>query len=302
MNTRRVPRQTLTCLIGTMAMLLLAACGGATQEQTQASTASSPSAASELTALLPADKKASGKLTVATEGAYPPFEMFDKDGKTLIGVDPELATAVAGVLGLKVELVNVKFDAIIPGLQAKRYDMGLAAFGATAERQKVVDFVTYFQGGTSLLFPAGNPKGITLTTMCGKRLAIQKGTIYESAVVPEFQARCKAEGKPAIVESVFPGQPETILAVSAGRADVTISDFAPLAYSAKQSNGKFDVLDEQYKPIPWGIALPKDSGMAKPVLAAVKKLMADGTYAQILKRWDVEAGAIKTPAINSAKG
>lgn len=304
---QRRPRRLLLALTGT-AVLALTACGGSSGgSSTSSGSAGGGSAPAKtvaadpaVAAAVPDAVKSDGKLTVATEGAYPPFEMFDTDGKTLIGVDPELATALAQVMGLKIDLVNVKFDSIIPGLQAKRYDMGMAAFSDTKEREKVVDFVTYFQGGTSLLVPKGNPMKLSLAGLCGKRLAVQKGTIYESDVVPAFQAKCAAAGSPAIVTAVFPGEPETILAVGNGRADVTISDFAPLAYTAKQSSGKFEVLPEQYNPSPWGAVMPKGSGLAEPLRAAMVKLMADGTYQRILQKYDVTVGKIDTPAVNVA--
>lgn len=300
--------------VGITSSLLLTACGssGGTSGQaapgggSAASGASSSSSSTALgkddaiAAMVPASIRSSGKLTIATEGAYAPFELFASDNKTLIGVDPELGTALAQVMGLKANLVNVKFDSIIPGLQAKRYDVGMAAFGDTKVREKVVDFVTYFKGGSSLLVPAGNPKKLTLETLCGHKVAVEKGSIYESSVIPDLTATCKSAGKGAISTEVFPGQPEATLAVSSGRVEATISDFAPMAYTAKQSNGKFDVLPEQYKPIPWGIAMPKDSGLAQAMLAAVKKIMSQGAYQQILQKWDVTSGAITDPAINAA--
>lgn len=299
-RTKRTFRKLIPTIGSALAVMMLAACGGG--DASSSSSQAVPKGDPDVIKLLPADIKSSGKLTVATEGAYPPFEMFDTDGKTLLGVDPEIATAIAGEMGLKIDLVNVKFDSIIPGLQAKRYDMGTAAFGDTKEREKVVDFVTYFQGGTGLLVPEGNPQDISLDAMCGRRAAIQKGTIYESDVVPHFQDECKSAGKPAISEAVYPGQPETVLAVGNGRADFTMSDYASLVYVAKQSKGKFEVLDEQYDPIPWGVALPKGTKMAAPVKAALENLIENGKYAAILKKWGVQQGAIKAPAINSAKG
>lgn len=287
-----------------VAALVLAGCGASDTDSAAPGGGGSVSVEADpaIAEMLPADIKTKGKLTVATEGAYPPFELFDTDGKTLIGVDPELATAIAQVMGLEVDLVNVKFDSIIPGLQAKRYDIGMAAFGDTEDREKVVDFVTYFNGGTSLLVPAGNPQNISLDDMCGRSIAIQKGTIYESDVVPHFQDQCQSEGEEPLVESVYPGQPETILAVGNGRADFTMSDYASLVYVADQASGKFEVIPEQYDPIPWGVAVPKGTGMAEPVQAALEKLMADGTYDEILKKWGVESGAIESPEINAAKG
>lgn len=299
------------CTTGALAALvLLSGCsdpsddaGGVTVSSSAAADTKSASPVAtdaSIAAMVPAAVRKSGRLTIATEGAYPPFELFAADNKTLIGVDPELGVALATVMGLKPNLVNVKFDAIIPGLQAKRYDVGMAAYGDTKVREKIVDFVTYFRGGSSILLPKGNPKKLTLTTLCGKRLAVQKGTIYESATVPELTKKCTAAGEPAIVSSTYPGQPEAILAVSSGRADATISDFAPMSYVAKNSKGKFEVLPQQYETIPWGIASPKGSGLAKPLQAALKKLMADGTYDRVLKKWEVTSGAIKDPVINGA--
>ncbi len=255
-----------------------------------------------IAATVPADIRAKGILTVATEGTYPPFELFEADGKTLTGVDPELARAVATVLGLKVEFVNTKFDSIIPGLQAKRFDVGMASFGDTPVREKVVDFITYFQGGSTILVPKGNPLGLAIDTLCGRKLAVQKGSIYESDVVPGLNTQCTEAGKPAINSAVFPDSPSTILAVASNRADATISDLAPLAYVAKQSNGKFDVLEQQYQAIPWGAAVPKGSALAEPFQAAVQKLMDTGAYTAVLTKWGVTSGAITTSKINDAAG
>lgn len=287
--------------------LLLAACGGgpATTPTSGGGGAAVPSVEvaptsrdEAIAAMVPEAVRSKGTFTVATEGTYPPFELYAEDNTTLIGVDPDLAAAVAGVMGLKVEFVNTKFDSIIPGLQAGRFDAGWASFGATAERQKVVDFVTYFQGGSTILFPAGNPLGLAIDNLCGRKLAIQKGTTYESDTVPQLDKACTDAGLPGIEGSVFPAAPETLLAVSSGRADATISDLAPLAYAAKNSNGKFEVQEEQLNTIPWGIALAKDSELAEPLLAAVKKIMETGTYAEILDKWEVRNGAITDPVVN----
>jgi polar amino acid transport system substrate-binding protein len=287
--------------------LLLAACGGGSDTTAESAAEGSAAPSAEVStveadetiaAMVPEAVRSKGTFTVATEGTYPPFELFAEDNTTLIGVDPDLATAVAGVMDLEVEFVNTKFDSIIPGLQAGRFDAGWASFGATTERQEVVDFVTYFQGGSTILFPAGNPKDLSIENLCGVKLAVQKGTIYESDTVPQLNQACLDAGEPEIQDSVYPAAPETVLAVSSGRADATISDLAPLAYAAKQSNGQFEVQEQQFNSIPWGVALPKGSELAEPLLAAVKKIMEDGAYMEILEKWEVQSGAITDPVIN----
>jgi polar amino acid transport system substrate-binding protein len=295
------------------ATLLLGACGGITAPAGGSSAQPSGSAGGadasaaahtahavvpDAAALLPADAKSKGTLTVATGEGYPPFEFYAADNTTLQGVDPELVTVVAESLGLKPDFKVLKFDAIIPGLQGGRYDAAAAAMGITPTRNKVVDFVSYFQGGTSIMFPTGNPLKLSLDTMCGHKIAVQKGTIYATDYMPTFAKKCTDGGQPDITIDTYPDQPSAALAVSSGRADATMDDFGPLAYVAKQSNGKFEVLDANYSPAPYGIALPKGSALAPAVEKALEALVADGTYGKVLDEWGVSAGAIKDPAVS----
>jgi len=301
-------RTTILAASLTAAGLLLTACGGSSDSDSgsagssgDAAEASAPAGhevVDEAAALLPADVKEKGTLVVATGEGYPPFEFYAEDNKTLVGVDPEIITAVAGALGLEVDLQVLKFDAIIPGLQGGRYDVGDAAMGITAERNEVVDFVSYFEGGTSIMTPAGNPEDLTLDTLCGHTIAAQKGSIYADEYLPDFDAACTAAGEDPITVDIYPDQPQATLAVSSGRAEATMSDFGPLAYVAQQSNGKFDVLDANYEPAPYGIALAKGSELAPAIEAALQALIDDGTYAEILEKWDVDAGAIEDPEVS----
>lgn len=250
-------------------------------------------------ALVPASVKQTGELKVATGSGYPPFEFYGADNKTLMGVDPEIMQALGTALGLKVTFADLKFDAIIPGLQSKRYDVGSAAMSVTPVRNKVVDFVSYFKGGTTLIVKAGNPSKLTLDNLCGHKLAVQKGTIYADDYVPEFNKACTAAGNKEISVDVYPDQPQATLALSSGRAEASMSDYGPLAYVAQQAKGQFEVLQENYKPSLYGIALPKGSALAPAVQAGLKKIIADGSYAKILAKWQVQAGAISDPTIST---
>ena len=79
-----------------------------------------------------------------------------------------------------------------------------------------------------------------------------------------------------------------------------MADTPVAAYIVKQSGGQFKLVGKGYAVAPHGIAVPKDSGLAKPVLAALKSLMRDGAYQRILAKWGVSDIAIKTPTINGA--
>lgn len=289
----------------------LAACGGGASDPSAGSAAGSAAGGSATAAapagsatvvpaaqqLVPQEIRDRGTLVVATGEGYPPFEFYDDAGTTLQGVDPEMVAAIAGSLGLRPELQVLKFDGIIPGLQGGRFDMAAAAMGVTAERNQVVDFVTYFSGGASLLTRGGNPDGLTLDNLCGRTIAAQKGTIYVDNVIPKLTADCEAKGQPAIVVDVYPDAAQTNLAVGSGRAVGTVSDYGPLAYVAQQSNGQFSVLDENYNPAPYGFAVPKGSELAPAIQAALQALIADGTYQQVLQKWNVSTGAITDPTV-----
>jgi polar amino acid transport system substrate-binding protein len=250
--------------------------------------------------LVPASIKAKGTLTVAADATYAPDEFIASNGKTVVGMDADLAQALGKELGLKVKVVNATFDSIIPGLAAGKYDLGMSSFTDTKARQKVVDFVTYFSAGTSFYVKAqGGPNIGGLADLCGRTVAVEKGTTEQSDATAQ-DAKCKKAGKSGVTVSAFPDQNEANLAVSSGRAQVGMADSPVAAYQVKQSHGQFKLSGEAYGTAPYGIAIPKGNGMAKPILAAVKALMANGQYKAILAKWGVSSGAISNPVINGA--
>jgi len=164
----------------------------------------------------------------------------------------------------------------------------------------VVDFVTYFSAGTSFYTKShgGTPVN-TLADLCGKTVAVEKGTTEQTDAATQA-AKCKATGKAAVTVLPFPDQNGTNLAVQSGRAQIGMADSPVAAYAVKQSNGLLKLIGQPYGTAPYGLALPKGNGMAKPVLAALKALMANGTYTKILAKWGLQPGAISNPTINGA--
>jgi polar amino acid transport system substrate-binding protein len=288
--------------------LVLAGCGSSGSSTTSATTvkvtptttvatAESATVASQV----PAAMKSKGTLVVATEAQYAPNEFIAPDGHTIIGMDADIVHALGAVMGLKVNLVNSNFETIIPGLAAGRYDMGASSFTDTKEREKTVDFVTYFNAGISFYAKSGSNPGVnTLADICGKTVAVEKGTVEQEGAQTQSKT-CTKEGKKAVSVLIFPGQDAVNLAVSSGRAEIGMADSPVAAYQVKQSNGGFKVVGKTYAFAPYGLALPKTSGMTTPTLAALKILIANGEYHAILAKWGLEEGAITTPVINGAK-
>jgi polar amino acid transport system substrate-binding protein len=284
-----------------LAVSLLAGCGSSKSSSTasSATTVAPTSANPAIAAQVPDAIKTKGTLTVGTEAQYAPNEFISPDGHTVIGMDPDLLKALASVMGLNVKVVNTTFEAIIPGLAAGRYDLGASSFTDTKEREKTVDFVTYLSVGQAFLSKSnGGPKLNALAELCGHTVSVEKGTV-ELEEAEKQNKRCKSAGKPAIKLLVFPGQDGANLALSSGRAEVDFADSPIIAYQVRQL-GVSVRSSPTFGAAPYGLAIPKGNGMAKPVLAALKLLMANGTYLAILKKWQLQSAAISNPVINGA--
>jgi len=196
-------------------------------------------------------------------------------------------------------VVNATFNTIIPGIQSGKYDMGASSFTDSKEREQVLDFVTYFRAGTAFLVKAsGGPNIQTLDDLCGHNVGVESGTTQQDDSTAQ-DGKCKTAGKAGVNVQVFQDQNSTNLSLSSGRVDVVMLDSQIAAYQAKLNN-QFKVSGNAYGVVPYGLAVPKGTGMADAVLAAMKDLEADGTYLKIMKKWGLESGSITTPVINGA--
>jgi polar amino acid transport system substrate-binding protein len=295
-------RITLAVGLAIAAVALGAGCGSSNNNSTTSATLTAASfsvqADPSIASQVPAKYKSKGSLTVAADATYPPDEFIAEDGHTIIGMDADLAKALADVMGLKADLQNVTFDAIIPGLAAGKYDLGMSSFTDTKEREKTVDFVTYLEAGSSIFVKAdGGPDLKTLDELCGHKVSAERGTTQQDQIT-EQNTKCKSEGKPGVTPVILPDQNGVNLAVTSGRADAAMADSPVASYIAQKSNGQLKVTSGPIPPEPYGIAIPKNSGLAQPVLAGIKALIADGTYKKILDYWDLSDGAISNPTIN----
>jgi polar amino acid transport system substrate-binding protein len=289
-------RPRLTALACTsVAALLLAGC---------ASTGADTPAAGEsdlfdqaIADLLPADIAEAGEIRVASGPGYPPILDLADDGVTLSGSQPEQVRLIGEVLGVDIVFEDIKFDALFPALESERVDMAAASLGITAERLETVDFVSDFQGGTTLLVEGGNPEDISIDTLCGHVAGVLKGSTEEVITLPKWNEACIEAGEPEIEVQTFPQAADAVLALSSGRVEATVSSLPPAVYQAQESGGAMEALDENFEPTPWGLAFPEGSDLPEAVAAALQKLIDEGIYLENLERFGVEVGAIDTVEI-----
>jgi polar amino acid transport system substrate-binding protein len=211
-------------------------------------------------------------LTVATDATFPPMEFVENGKRT--GFDVELVEAIGKTLGRRIEWVDIDFKGLVRGLLSKRFDMAVSAIYITEERKKVVDFtVPYYAGGLVAMVKEGNAAIKTPADLNGKKVSVQVGTKsvgYVKEKYPQVQVEKNQE---------------MFNLVDIGRSDAAVTG-KPAAYQYVRTRPGLRVLDEQLTTEEYGMAIRKDTPeLTKAVNGAIEKLKADGTYAQIVKKW-----------------
>ena len=220
-----------------------------------------------------------------------------QDNKTIVGLDVDLANALAQTLGLKVELVNTPFDGLIPGLQGKRYDVSISTMLDTKKRQATVDFVDFMQDGSGFLV-RGDYKGdpVTLEALCGRSVGALRGS-FEETSVDEQNAKCDKK----IDVKVFENKNAAYLALDTKRIEIFTDALAQINYYSSKSSGKFKAGGEPFGVALIGMGLPKESELTPLLQKALQKLMENGEYKAILARNNVADSAITRATVNDAK-
>lgn len=282
-----------------IAALALTGCVNNSTESSDADSATSNIAVDEAAAaLVPEEIASTGKLTVGTDPTYAPNEYKDDNGN-IVGWEIELFDAAAAKLGLKAEYTAAKFDNIIPGVEGGKYNLGLSSFFDKVERQKVVDMVSYYTAGSQFAARAG--AGLDANNLCGLTVAAQNGTAQYLEDLPMMSADCEAAGKDAINILGFDAQDEATTAVVVGKADAFVADSPVVQYAVKQNSGELELLGDIFGVYYYAMPVAKDSGLAPAIQAAIQSLIDDGTYANILGAYGVEAGSVEKSEINAEK-
>ena len=284
-------------------LLLVAGCGGGSTPAADEGTASTVPAQeqkAELHDLLPADVQEAGKVTIGTEALYPPFESFAEDNKTIVGLDPDLGTALGQVLGIEVTFTHTAFDGLLTALDGGRFDLVMAAITDTKERQAQYDFVDYFTTGQAIVVKKGNPEGITsVDDLCGKSVSVLVASTQEK-LLGEFNTDQCASDK--IKVTALPNDKDALLQVQTGRADASFTQDAVGRYNSRTIGGgnQFEVANsEPVLPVPVGIVFTKeDTELRDAFKAALEELVANGTYDEILEKNDLAGGANRDATIN----
>ncbi len=251
-----------------------------------------------LAALIPAKIRTAGKLNIGINVLpFAPDEFIDGNGH-VVGFDVDLMDAVAHVLGLNTQYTQSVVTNIVPAVGAGTYDVGASSLTVTAAAEKLADFTSYLNAGTSWAAAAGKP--VDPNNACGLRISVQNGTTQALQDVPAKSTACTLAKKPAIIAVPFDNQDDATNAVLVGRADAMAADSVVTAYAIKQSGGKLIATGQTYNIATYGWAVAKGSTLSQALQKALQSLISNGLYLQILQKWGLDAGAITAPQINGA--
>ena len=219
-------------------------------------------------------KKDDNVLTMATKATFPPYEFYENN--KIVGIDAEIAQAIADKLGMKLEIIDTEFSSIIAGVQTGKYDMGMAGMTVTEERKKNVNFTTsYATGIQSIIVPEGSDIK-TPDDLTGKKIGVQQDTtghIYASGSYGD--------------ENVVPYNKgaDAVAALKNGNVDCVIIDNEP-AKSFVAANAGLKILDTEYVIEDYAICISKDQPeLLAKINKALEELIADGTVQKTIDKY-----------------
>lgn len=253
-------------------------------------------------ALVPADIKKDGKLTIAVSPFVPPLAAYATDNKTPVGNEVDIAVALAQSLGLEPDIVPTAWADWPLGVESGKYEAVLSNVTVTEERKLKFDFASYRED--KLGFYAKADSGITKVEsakdVAGKRVIVGSGTNQE-AILLAWDKENKKNGLPPVDFQYYDDDSASTLALQSGRADLTFGPNATAAYkAATDAKTKLVGLVDGGWPLKASIAATtkKGNGLAAAAQAGLNHLIADGSYAKILDRWGLSTEAVQKSELN----
>lgn len=225
------------------------------------------------------DADAKAKLVMATNAEFPPYEYHE--GDAIVGIDAEVAALIAEKLGMELEIADVDFDSIIPGVQEGKYDMGMAGMTVTDERLEKVAFSDSYAKGVQVVIVKEDGDIASLDDVNGKKVGVQQGTtgdIYASDTVEKG-----GYGEENVTK--YANGALAVEALKAGKVDCVIIDNEPAkAYVA--ANEGLKILDTEYANEDYAICFAKENTeLQTKVNNALKELIADGSVQKIVDKY-----------------
>ena len=250
------------------------------------------------------DKKDENTLVMATNAAFPPYEF--KDGDKIVGIDAEIAAAIADKLGMKLEIVDVDFGAVLTGVAEGKYDMGMAGITVTDKRKESMDFSNTYATGIQVIIVNDGSTIATLDDLWNFdengdpvslknpdiKIGVQQdttGDIYSSSSISGWGFNDLNEDESIKTDRVvrYKTGAEAVAALKSGKVDCVIIDNEP-AKSFVAANDGIHILegDNEYAVEDYAICVDKgNTALLEKINKALDELKADGTIDGIINKY-----------------
>ena len=239
-----------------------------TEEAEDAEAAEEATDAAEVTTVEP------GVLTMGTNATFPPYEY--KDGDDVVGIDAEIAQALADKLGLQLEIVDMDFDSLVASVQSGKIDMSLAGMTVTEERKQNVDFTDSYATGVQVIIVKEDSDIASADDLEGKLIGVQQGTTGHLYCSDDF-------GEDNVIP--YANGATAVQALLQGKVDCVVIDQEP-AKAFVEANAGLKILETAYTTEDYAAAVSKDNPALTAALnSALQELKDDGTIQGILDKY-----------------
>lgn len=269
----------LFALLLTLAMVLsLAACGGSDTADADNDVENTDGDTVTDTALTTAVE---GVLSMATEATFPPYEYYD--GDELVGIDVEVAAAIAEKLGLEFQVTDIAFDSVIPGVQTGKYDIGMAGMTVNEERLEQVNFTASYAKGVQVVIVKDGSAITSVDDLFAEGANNTVGT--QTGTTGFLYATGDIEEAGLGTVKGFAKTTDAVEALKNGQVDCVILDNEP-AKALVAANEGLSILDTAYADEDYAIAVSKDNeALLEAIDGALSELVADGTLQSIVDKY-----------------
>lgn len=272
----------LTAILAVAMLLSLAACSS----KTPSTESDVPATETPETAAPEAGEAAfttvyEGKLTMGTNAAFPPYEFYE--GSNIVGIDAEIAGAIADKLGLELVIEDMEFDAIITAVQTGKIDIGLAGMTVTDERKEAVNFTSSYATGVQVVIVAEDSPIASVDDLFAEGashvIGVQRNTTGDLYTTWDLED----EGL-ATIDRYSKGA-EAVMALKTGKVDCVVIDNEPAKAFVAENEG-LKILDTEYAVEEYAAAVSKNNeALLTAIDTALQELIADGTVAEIIAKY-----------------
>ena len=250
---------------------------------------------------LPPDIEKTKTVQVAINLPYIPLEMRDIQTNELKGFDIDLGKAMADVLGVKLEYQDGAFEAMPPALQTNRVSMIMSGFYDTPKRRPTFDFVDYLKAGAQFFAMQSDASLKTPADLCGKTVTTIRGTSYPDTIKDFSDQTCVAAGKAPITVMADTDVPMMMISLRTGRAQAGMQGLESVPAIMDNEPGTYRPLGDPLTAVYMGMAFTKENTVLRDAfISALKQVIANGTYDDLIKKWKLDLSAYKDVTVNGA--